>query len=235
MSEGNTIYRGRPFKLGSRLKACADMVDYGMRVVDVGSDHAYLPVWLAIHGRIPYGIACDINRGPLNSAIKNIKKYNAEGVVNARISDGLENISSNEVDCIIISGMGGRLISDIISKCSWPDMHLKKLILQPMTSEYELRIFLISNGYRIKKELAVASMGRTYAVMLVVYTGTNQKYKDEYPYIGEISSNMNKDSANYIKRQIRDLENRRQGAAARGNFEEERKLIRIINSIHSKY
>lgn len=98
------------------------------------SDHAYLHIWLVKKGVIQKAIAADINMGPLQKAAFNIRRYNVGKQVDARLSDGLELIFPNEADDIVIAGMGGELIADIIEKAPWLKDVQKHLILQPMTS-----------------------------------------------------------------------------------------------------
>ena len=97
--------------LNARLRAVADFVCGGALVVDVGCDHAILPIELVKENRVKKVIACDIGEGPISSAKKNIEKAELSSVIETRLSDGLKEISPDEVDHIVIAGMGGDLIS----------------------------------------------------------------------------------------------------------------------------
>ncbi|MBR2578981.1 MAG: SAM-dependent methyltransferase, partial [Clostridia bacterium] len=106
-------------KLSSRLKLCTEMVTPNHQIADIGTDHAYIPVWLALNGKITSALACDIRKGPLENASKNIEQYGLSNTIKTRLSDGLVNIAENEADEIIIAGMGGNIISNILRNCTW--------------------------------------------------------------------------------------------------------------------
>lgn len=153
------------FQLDRRLQTCASMVRENQVLADIGTDHAYLPIWLVKKGVIQKAIAADINMGPLQKAAFNIRRYNVGKQVDARLSDGLELIFPNEADDIVIAGMGGELIADIIEKAPWLKDVQKHLILQPMTSAPELRTYLTEHGFAVKQEQAVQDGDHIYTVM----------------------------------------------------------------------
>ena len=103
------------FQLDARLQMCADFVPPGAVLADIGTDHAYLPVWLCKSGKIPKAIAADIGQGPLQSAGESIARYQAQDRIETRLSDGLAAFSPGEADTIVIAGMGGELIARILS------------------------------------------------------------------------------------------------------------------------
>lgn len=176
------------FTLDSRLAACAELVRSGSHLADIGTDHAYLPVWLAKNGRISYAIAADINSQPLERGVENIKKYHAEDKVTARLSNGLESINPSEVDDIVIAGMGAELIIDILSKAPWIKHKEKRLILQPMTRAYLLRKYLYDSGFQIISEQACAHNGKIYSVMAAEFYGNNFVYSDYEVYMGKLDT-----------------------------------------------
>ncbi len=221
----------RKFKLNDRLKACADMVGNSKRIIDVGTDHAYLPIWLIMNGKVKYAIASDINPLPLKKAENNIEKYNLKGCIQLLMSDGLDAAAPDKVDEIVIAGMGGELISSIISKAPWVAAKRKKLILQPMSSECDLRTYLYNNKFRIQNEKAVFSSGKVYTVISAVYTGISEKVCIEYPYIGKLGDNVNRPAVAYMERQIRNLENMNKGALSANNMNAYYRNVRIINRI----
>lgn len=136
------------FRLGNRLALCASMVREGTKLADVGTDHAYLPIWLARKGRVSSAIAADVKPLPLRSAEQNIRRYYVEEQVTTRLSDGLRALSPDEADDIVLAGMGGELIIRLIGEAPWLKAGDKRLILQPMTSAEELRRFLERRGLR---------------------------------------------------------------------------------------
>lgn len=211
---------------------CADMVGYGKKIIDVGTDHAYLPIWLIMKGKIQNAVASDINLGPLQKAKDNIEKYRVKNHVKLVLSDGLQGTSPGEIDEIVIAGMGGELISNIISEAPWVKSERKNLILQPMSSEYDLRMYLYANKFNIEKETAVFSLGRVYTIIKAVYTGFDEKVPIEYPYIGKLGDNINSAVVEYMKKQLRDLENRAKGARSKGDINTYLQNVRIIDKIN---
>lgn len=215
----------RMFKLSRRLESCAKMVTGGAKIVDVGSDHAYLPIWLVANGIVPSGIAVDINEGPLGRARENVGKYNVRDKISVLKSDGLNGVEPGSVDEIIIAGMGGELISKIISEANWVKDLRKNLILQPMKSEKDLREYLHKENFFIKKEVACICKRKVYTTMLVTYCGEIENVPVEYPYVGKLPYNMNECAVKYMKSQIKDINNR-----LKGNPNSEQDLL-IINNI----
>ncbi len=193
--------------LNARLRAVADYVCGGALVVDVGCDHAILPIELYRENRVKRVIACDIGEGPLSSAKKNISRAGLCDVIETRLSDGLCQIGADEVDHIIIAGMGGDLIARIIGTTDWTKNEKYRFILQPMTSADDLREWLCKNGFKIESEKPVYDSNRLYTVMLCRYDGENFDPEPEYRYIGEVTAET-KEGHDYILRQIRRIERR---------------------------
>ena len=157
------------FQLGKRLGLCAAMVRPGCRLADIGTDHGYLPVWLAKTGAILSAVAADVREGPLQSARQNIERYGVQDQVTARLSDGLDLVSAQEADDIVIAGMGGELIARLVDRAAWLRDPQKHLILQPMSSAEDLRAFLLEKGFGVFREEAVQEDNHLYSVMLVWY------------------------------------------------------------------
>lgn len=214
------------FKLSPRLKACADFVTPGSRIADIGTDHAYLPIWLAKSGYIKSAIASDLREGPIENAKLNIEKYRVSDKVETRLSNGLLNIRSDEIDEVIIAGIGGDLIIKIISDSPW--LKTKKLILQPMTAAYELRCFLFNESYLVVDEKAIEDSGKVYTVMYINPEYKKPVYNEIYPYIGLILNNWNNDTKKYIEKEITHLKKMLNGATACCNYEEASLLKNII-------
>lgn len=181
------------FTLNERLRLCAEMVRKGSRIADIGTDHAYLPVWLVRAGFADFAYACDIKAEPLKSGEQTIQKYHAEDKVRTRLCDGLNAIKSNEVDDIIIAGMGGETIVHILSEAPWIKDESKHLILQPM-SKHELVIaYLYENGFELKKHKTVVADGKIYTAFLASYTGNCQKKDELFTYTGLLSTEADTD------------------------------------------
>ena len=133
---------------------------------DIGTDHGYVPTELIKTSRAKRVIAADVRQGPLNAAIENIKKNCMEDKIEARLGSGLSVLKPNEADICIIAGMGGEMICDIIS-AHMETARSMTLILQPMNAQYELRKFLVENGFIIEKEDLAAEGERLYNIMIV--------------------------------------------------------------------
>ena len=190
--------------LGSRLQTCLEMVEIGDVVCDVGTDHGYLACELVKNGICRKVIASDINKNPLESAINTIKSYKLENKITPVISDGLKNVNDDDVNCIIIAGMGGETIIDIISN----DKKYKKtssFILQPMTKIEMLREWLYLNGFDIVCEKASFENNKIYIVMKVKYTSFNKKISDLEKYFGKLDYSLDL-SKKYAAKQIYKIE-----------------------------
>ena len=133
-----------------RLQKIIDLVE-GKIIADIGTDHAYIPIRLASTNRIEKAIATDKNKGPLEIAKNNIAKYELSDIIETRLGEGLEPIQNGECELVIIAGMGGKLIGDIIEKDPEKSKAFK-FLLQPMNAQAELRKRLIENGFKITKE-----------------------------------------------------------------------------------
>lgn len=152
-------------KLTPRLKAIADRVPSGIRLADVGTDHAYIPAWLVGQGICPGAWATDIQKGPLENARDTLVREGLEAQIQLRLGPGLVPMRGETPQGIIIAGMGGILISDILAE----DLPLAKqadiLILQPMSGFIELRRWLVTHGFRITEEALVQEGRRLYEII----------------------------------------------------------------------
>lgn len=161
----------RPVSLSPRMAAIAKSVSASPRVIDIGTDHAKLPIFLVQTGVCKTALATDIRKGPLNTALSNIKKHKVCDKINIVLTDGLIGIDINPNDCVIISGIGGFEIISILSDIkTFPG----SFVLQPQKSFRELRKFLSENGFEIVKETISVDSGKYYIIIKTVYTG--EKY-----------------------------------------------------------
>ena len=168
--------------LSKRLKTVADCVTSGNIVADVGTDHGYIPIYLASHGISSHVIAMDVNEGPLSTAKRNISLNNVEEQVSTRLSDGLSELGSNEADTVIISGMGGLLTVRILKDDMDKVRNLKELILSPHSDWDVVRHFLHDEGMMITDEHMVIDDGKYYVVMKAVYRPENNRNTSECEY-----------------------------------------------------
>ncbi|ABR49135.1 protein of unknown function DUF633 [Alkaliphilus metalliredigens QYMF] len=153
-------------KLPSRLKKIAQLVPKGSRLADIGTDHGYIPIYLLQNEMTPFVIAGDVNEKPLESAKENIKQYGYEAVAETRLGSGLEVLKPGEVDTVIIAGMGGLLISDILQNDPEVASSIHTFILQPMQTPEVLRRYLVKHGFQIKQDILVQEDHRIYEIIL---------------------------------------------------------------------
>ena len=172
-------------KLNDRLLTAIPFVRKGKKFADIGTDHAYLPIYLVNEGIIAIAIAADINKGPLEKADENISKYGLNSQISTVLCDGLAKIDSNSVDDIAIFGMGGELIVKIIDEANWLKDTDKRLILQSMTHPEKVREYLAKNGYKIIGEKLSLDRGKIYQTICAEYDGFIREYDDFTYAFGE--------------------------------------------------
>ena len=194
-------------RLGSRLLQCARLVRPGTRAADVGTDHAYLPIWLVQEGRCPFVVATDIHTGPAERAAVSIAEAGLTDRIDVRIGDGLEPVSPGEVDDVVVAGMGGEPIADILRAAPWLRDDRIRLVLQPMSKAELLRRFLLDSGYALFQERAVRDGGRLYTVMAAGYAPNQADEQQEIPGVlyGGLLDPSDPDASDYLFRQRRRL------------------------------
>ena len=196
---------GLNFQLDNRLRLCADFVRDGAKLADIGTDHAYLPVWLCRIGKCPSAIAADINPKPLKMGMNTIIDAGMRDRVQTRLSDGLKEIESDEADDIVIAGMGGELIAKILEECDFAKNGSKHLILQPMTKSEFLIKWLCDNGYEIIKQDCCVAAKKCYTVLLVKYTGEITARDEIFYYLARLSPQNNETHLRFVKGHIERL------------------------------
>ncbi|MGN0650546.1 MAG: class I SAM-dependent methyltransferase [Oscillospiraceae bacterium] len=168
--------------LTNRLQTAAELCRKGVVAADIGTDHALLACYLALNGAKQV-YASDVREGPLEAARRTIEQTGVTNVT-AVLSDGLEKIEY--ADDVIIAGMGGELIAQIVSGCRFLSENTR-FILQPMTKAEHLREYLCENGFEIIEERTAYEGRRAYVVMLVKYTGIISRHDELSALIGKIS------------------------------------------------
>lgn len=220
------------FSLGGRLALCASMVRPQAALADVGTDHAYLPVWLAKQGIITRAVASDIRPGPLERAKQNIERYDVGNMVTARLSDGLDAVSPAEADDIVIAGMGGLMMAEIIRRAEWLKNKEKHLILQPMTHVEDLRRSLSEQGFTVLREQAVLDEGHVYTAMLCIYDPQNRMLGELFPHIGRLTAET-PENRMYLRREMKRLQNRANGLHMQGDEKQAAQLFQIREKIEA--
>ncbi len=168
--------------LSPRLAAIAALVPQDARVIDVGTDHAMLPVYLAQTARAAHIWASDINAGPLQSAERLVRSAGVSDRVNLRQTDGLRGFTRADADCVVIAGMGGETMLSILIEAAWTREDVL-LILEPQTKQDVLRRWLVGHGYAVTSEQLVRDAGRIYP-FLTVTGGTSALYSEAEYHLG---------------------------------------------------
>lgn len=154
--------------ISKRLELVASFVPQGAILLDVGSDHAYLPIELVERGKIESAIAGEVVEGPYQSAVKNVEARGLEEKIQVRLANGLAAFEEEDrVSVITIAGMGGRLIARILEEGLGKLANVERLILQPNNREDDLRIWLQDHGFQIVAESILEEAGKFYEILVV--------------------------------------------------------------------
>ena len=186
-------------KLDDRLLAVAACVPEGAYLADVGTDHAYLPIYLAEKGVLSGAVASDIHKGPLESANKNIRENGFSSLIHTVLTDGLQGLETYPVTDIAIAGMGGMMIAGILEKAAFPRERNIRLILQPMQHIPELRKYLGANGFLITKEVQAEAEGKFYQIICAVYDGISREYTEMESLLGQYNLEHKKENAAHFR------------------------------------
>ncbi|MGN0453146.1 MAG: class I SAM-dependent methyltransferase [Ruminococcus sp.] len=193
------------FSLDNRLSLCASLCREGVRLADIGTDHAYLPVYLTVTGKVFSAIAADINPLPLEKGKATVRKFGAESKVTTRLCPGLDSISPDEVDDIVIAGMGGETIISIIDNAPWLKDSQKRLILQPMSKQELLIEYLCKNGFEIICQKTCEADRKIYTAMAVSFSGKAVPFDESFTYTGKLDFKRSDTDRRYIEKQIKAL------------------------------
>ncbi len=190
----------RRMTLSPRLAATASIVSGGGNIVDVGTDHAYLPAHLILTKKIPFAIASDLRQSPLDNARDTVIKYKLQDRIELRLSDGLKEIEPDEVEEIVFAGMGGTLIAEKLKECPWVKSKKHHFIFQPQSKAEDLREFLYYEGFEINKEIAVNEGNRYYITFDAYYTGETKPFTLSDCFIGKLPKTV--EAKAHLKKQL---------------------------------
>ena len=192
-------------KTNHRVDKVLEFIPEGSTVADIGCDHGYVLIKGVVEEKISHGIGVDVCDGPYKQALANVREYGVQDKVEIRLGNGIQPLESGECDICVIGGMGGRLITDILSENMEKSKSFKRLILQPMNSEKVLRKFLIENKWNIIDE-EILVLDRIY--LYIIAEKGNMVIDDDFIYdIGPVLANKFDEGRNkYIKEKIQKLE-----------------------------
>lgn len=177
--------------IDTRLLRASRFIRESAYLADVGTDHAYLPIYLALIGRIDRALASDINDGPVLHAKQSVAKYGVADKVEVVKAAGLMGVGDREITDVVIAGMGGELIASILSDAPWIKNEKYNLILQPMTHPEILRKYLLFEGFSIIGEDVVSDMAdknaKVYQIINAAYTGEKCTYSSTELLFGKLN------------------------------------------------
>ena len=163
-----------------RLKRITELVPVSDTIADIGCDHAYVSIELVRSGKAKRALACDINKGPLQSAQQNIAGEGLSQKIETRLGDGLKEVKAHEADTVIIAGMGGLLMEKILTG----RLHdFDRFVLSPQSDIEHFRHFLADNGMMILSEDMIIDEKKYYTIMTAVTGEAGISYKNEEDFI----------------------------------------------------
>ena len=220
--------------LNARLLSAAELTRQNATFADIGTDHAYLPLFLLDSGRIGYAWCCDINEGPLNSARRNAEERGRGEQMSFILTDGATVLSGKGITDYAICGMGGELIADIIDRAPHLSDNGVNLILQPMSKQERLRHYLTLHGFKILTESYSYDTGKYYVCLLVTYTGECREISEFEAIVGCAESTyINRECRlAYLNGKLRSIERARQGKLDAGiNCDDDTHIINQLKNL----
>ena len=219
--------------LNLRLLCAAELVRQNATFADIGTDHAYLPLFLLDLGRIDYAYCCDINEGPLDSARRNAEERGKSEQMSFILTDGAAALLGKGITDYAICGMGGELIAEIIERAPHLRTSAVNLILQPMTRQEKLRTYLASHGFSIKTESYCYDAGKHYVCMLVSFDGNCRELSELEAVVGSPKSVFlgTEHRLKYLKSKLSSLERASAGKSEAGmDCKNDNRLIAELTS-----
>lgn len=206
-------------KLSKRLNAVGEMVTDGNRIADIGTDHGFLPIELIMTGKCPSAIAMDVASGPLDRAKQHISDHDMNDKIICRLSDGFDKLEVDEVDTVIIAGMGGDLISNIINR---KPKIAKEMVLSPHTHPEIVRRQLCEQEYEIVDENMIIDDGKYYVILKAIRSDHKHMLTKAEEYFGKVLlDNKNNVLHSYLLKEIEKFE----------DIPQKKEYLDLINSI----
>ncbi len=171
------------FTLSKRLTAVVEFVRHGSVLADIGTDHAYLPIYAVENGISRRAVAADINKKPLASAVNNIENHSLSDLIECVLTSGFDGLDSYGITDAVIAGMGGELIASIVSAAEFIKKDGFRLIIQPMTMPHIARRALDEHGFTVTDECTLKEDGKLYTVISADYSGATCTDADEFTYL----------------------------------------------------
>ncbi|MBR1444521.1 MAG: SAM-dependent methyltransferase [Firmicutes bacterium] len=195
-------------QLSERMRRVAEKVEKCDLIADIGTDHAYIPIYLVKNGVIKRAIAGDISKGSVMKAAKNIIRNGCEERIETRVGNGLKILGEGEyVDTVIMSGMGGMLMKEIMRERTDIIKNTSQLVLQPQRDIDKVRRYLHDISFRIENEDMFTEDGKYYNI-IVCRNGKEDRYSErEYLFGKKLIDEKNEVLSAYIEKEMRKMKN----------------------------
>ncbi|MBR3094074.1 MAG: SAM-dependent methyltransferase [Clostridia bacterium] len=215
-------------QLDPRLSLVASFVRPGRVLADIGTDHAYLPVFLVQTGRCPRAVASDLRKGPLQNAQQTVREHGLEERIQTVLSDGLDALAPFCADDVVLAGMGGILIAELLARASWLRDPAVRVIAQPMSHAEDVRLWLFQNGFTITDEACAVDGRHCYVAMAAQYTGEATAPSPALPYGGLLFGRGDEAAARYLIQQLSRLQKRHDALLRAGKDPGEVERLRAV-------
>ena len=215
-------------KLDNRLLSVASYIRQGAYMADIGTDHAYLPVYLCQSGKISRAIASDIAKGPCERATATVERAGLSDRISVVMTNGLQGLGEQGLTDIAICGMGGELIASIIDEADFTKTPAIRLVLLPMTKVGYLREYLASHGFAVEGETLSSVQNKVYTCLCVSYTGkpyTLTPFEREFGCFAPAQTPPSPYLLTQMEKKLRDLAHRIKGNLAKGEDAKEAQAL----------
>ncbi len=230
IGQGGEIYRARGAMPGKRLLAAISLVRSGQVVADIGCDHGKTAVYLVKSGKTPSVIAIDAKPLPLARAAALAQQCGVSDRVHCRLGYGLEPLMPGEAADVLIAGLSGETIRDILQEVTWLFAHKTQLVLQPTSRAPLLRRYLCESGFSLLEEQAVQENGRAYTNMRVVAQGEKHRPTEFFCEVGLLREAEDKQAASrLLQSRLCDLQNHCKAPLSKACREETESLIQEVS------
>lgn len=229
-------------ELKGRLRLIYDMIPPCDTLCDIGTDHALVPAYALLQKRCRRAIATDIRKGPLERAKQTLDACGLQEAMDLRLGNGLEVIAMDEADVIVMAGMGGLLITELMGAQIDKARKARRIILQPMYAQEMIRPFLWQHGFAVADEALTREGGKLYQVMAVCHAPKACASARKEPLYATIGEGLikNRDPLleewlyDRIKRQRKIVDGLRRAASQKPDLEREEKLLRDMEALLEK-
>lgn len=221
-------------KLSPRLSLALEMAEDARCLLDIGTDHAYLPAHFALKNPSAEVYGGDVGQGPLDNAKKTLLSAELGSRVCLRISDGFDAFDDISPDTVTVCGMGGTLMAEILEKKRTPFRIGDRLILQPMTHSEDVRFWLFENGFDITEEKCCLDEGRVYCCICAVFTGRTTVHSPGESYFGLLINRTDPLSRKYTAAVISRVKKRLSAIKTVNRYPEEQILLEQVAAYYER-